>query len=191
MTFRPTWISWCNKSHFEMLETSKKVAWANILFWFLSLNMFTCHQKINRLAIACHRNNGSYKFLFFLRNSYVFNQNRFLISSFTKWTHNRPHSNITEDRMGKIMNFQENAVMASKLLEAMLLVTELFYWWQQLFELISCLKVWEFWQRTVWQIVETKNWEQSDQLVADKPTISVCNTSKFCFQSIKGLPRYM
>ena len=60
---------------------------------------------------------------FFLRNSYVFNQNRFLISSFTKWTHNRPHSNITEDRMGKIMNFQENAVMASKLLEAMLLVT--------------------------------------------------------------------
>ena len=149
--------------------------------------MFTCHQKINRLAIACHRNNGSYKFLF-LEKFLCVQSNRFLISSFTKWTHNRPHSNITEDRMGKIMNFQENAVMASKLLEAMLLV---FYWWQQLFELISCLKVWELWQRTVWQIVETKNWEQSDQLVADKPTISVCNTSKFCFQSIKGLPRYM
>ena len=144
MTFRPTWISWCNKSHFEMLETSKKVAWANILFWFLSLNMFTCHQKINRLAIACHRNNGSYKFLF-LEKFLCVQSNRFLISSFTKWTHNRPHSNITEDRMGKIMNFQENAVMASKLLEAMLLVTIVIllmtaaFWTHFLFESLRVL----------------------------------------------------
>ena len=141
MTFRPTWISWCNKSHFEMLETSlERIFYSDSCHWICSLVIKkSTGWRLLVTEIMDHTNS------FFLEKFLCVQSNRFLISSFTKWTHNRPHSNITEDRMGKIMNFQENAVMASKLLEAILLVILVIllmtaaFWTRFLFESLRVL----------------------------------------------------
>ena len=107
VNFRPIWISWCNQgsanhilkcsrrpnSQFQSLE---RIFYSDSCHWICSIVIKKSTGRSTISLLACHWNNGSYKFLL-LEKFLCVQSNRFLITSFTKWTHNRPHSNIAED----------------------------------------------------------------------------------------------
>ena len=129
-----------------------------ILINFL-LVMEIVHLTSKNKPVVCRWNSGSYKRCHLEKFLFV-QSNQFLITSFTKWTHNRPHSwsewvgttQVTQLMIFKIMTVSKQG----------------FYCWQSRFELISYLKFLKVWQGNVLQTVETKNWEQSDQLFLRK-----------------------